>query len=147
MKYKCFYVDIDGTLANVEHRQHHVLTKPKNWKAFFADMKYDLPNGELVWLIKQLYAMGNKIVICTARGEEYMEETVNWLAKWNIPYDGLYMRKLGDQRADDIVKIELLDIMKKEGFEPTMAFEDRARVVKALREKGILVFHVAEGNF
>lgn len=26
--------DIDGTLADIAHRRHHVETKPKNWSAF-----------------------------------------------------------------------------------------------------------------
>ena len=30
----CIIVDIDGTLANVEHRVHHLLKSPKDWDSF-----------------------------------------------------------------------------------------------------------------
>ena len=30
--------DIDGTLADISQREHHVRKQPKNWKAFFAGM-------------------------------------------------------------------------------------------------------------
>ena len=33
---KVIVFDIDGTLANIEHRRAFVATKPKNWKAFTA---------------------------------------------------------------------------------------------------------------
>lgn len=36
----CF--DIDGTLANIEHRLDCVRTKPKNWKAFDAAIFVDI---------------------------------------------------------------------------------------------------------
>ena len=31
--------DIDGTLADVSERIHHVRKKPKNWNAFFQGME------------------------------------------------------------------------------------------------------------
>ncbi len=33
--------DIDGTLADVSERIHHVRKKPKNWDAFFKGMAQD----------------------------------------------------------------------------------------------------------
>jgi hydroxymethylpyrimidine pyrophosphatase-like HAD family hydrolase len=35
---KTIVCDIDGTVANIEHRRQYVATKPKNWKAFNAGM-------------------------------------------------------------------------------------------------------------
>lgn len=31
---KAIIVDLDGTLANCEHRRHFLETKPKDWKSF-----------------------------------------------------------------------------------------------------------------
>jgi hydroxymethylpyrimidine pyrophosphatase-like HAD family hydrolase len=36
----CF--DIDGTLANIEHRLDYVRSKPKNWKAFDSGIPNDV---------------------------------------------------------------------------------------------------------
>lgn len=30
--------DIDGTLANLDHRLRHILKEPKDWDAFYSDM-------------------------------------------------------------------------------------------------------------
>ena len=35
--------DIDGTLADLHHRLHHIKNGNKNWDAFFAEVKDDLP--------------------------------------------------------------------------------------------------------
>ena len=37
---KAVIVDIDGTISDVEHRRHHLMAKPKNWKAFNAAMQF-----------------------------------------------------------------------------------------------------------
>lgn len=57
------------------------------------------------------------------------------------------MRRAGDHRGDDIIKLELLTQIKADGFDPIMAFEDRSRVVRAWRSAGIPCAQVAEGDF
>ena len=47
---KVIVFDIDGTLANIEHRRSFVATKPKNWKAFNAGIVNDTPHEDLVEL-------------------------------------------------------------------------------------------------
>jgi len=32
--------DIDGTLADVEHRRHHLAQRPQRWDRFFAEALY-----------------------------------------------------------------------------------------------------------
>jgi hypothetical protein len=41
----------------------------------------------------------------------------------------------------------MLDKMRKEGFNPTMAFDDRQQVVDMWREKGLTVAQVDKGDF
>ena len=36
-------LDVDGVIADVRHRLHHVERKPKNWPAFVAAMDDDIP--------------------------------------------------------------------------------------------------------
>lgn len=140
--------DIDGTLASNDHRKHHLEKRPKDWDAFFADQHLD-PVNEDIREINFLFATASDrdIVICTGRGEEYREVTEAWLRVNNIAYDRLYMRKHGDRRGDDIVKLEMLAQMRADGFEPFMVFDDRNRVVNAWRSAGVRCLQVADGDF
>lgn len=142
------YCDIDGTLGDCSHRRHYVEgTGKKDWKHFFSEMINDPVYEDIKFLIQLLYQKGHRIVICTGRPADYRDLTEQWLAKHAIFYDALYMRPKGDYRADDIVKIELVDQMRLDGYDPKIAFDDRQRVVDALRVKGIRVLQVAPGDF
>ncbi len=75
------------------------------------------------------------------------EPTERWLREQCLPDKPLYMRKAGDYRDDNILKIELLQQVLADGYEPIMCFDDRNRVVKAFRDAGIPCAQVAEGDF
>ena len=57
------------------------------------------------------------------------------------------MRKTKDYRDDGVVKLELLEQIRKNGFNPVIAFEDRDRVVKVWRDAGLICAQVAPGDF
>jgi len=40
--------DVDGTLANCEHRMHWIRHRPKNWAAFNRAMPYDTPIQDMI---------------------------------------------------------------------------------------------------
>ena len=42
--------DIDGTLANVEHRRQFVASKPKNWAAWNAAMDRDTVHSDVKFI-------------------------------------------------------------------------------------------------
>lgn len=144
--------DLDGTLADLTHRRHFVATKPKNWKAFFAGVERDAVI-EPIAMVARFFAQANRVVICSGRPDDLRDKTESWLHenvwgshKW-LRHSGLYMRAAGDHRADDIVKEELLDRIISDGFRPQLAFDDRDRVVKMWRRRGIRCAQVDEGNF
>lgn len=140
--------DLDGTLANLDHRLSYVKHKPKNWKAFFAGVADDKPIDIIVRLFKQLDSTGkNRLIICSGRSASCRVETEFWLAEHDINYTALYMRDEGDFRADDIIKKELLDEIRADGFEPVLVFDDRQRVVDMWRENGLTCCQVAKGDF
>jgi len=89
------------------------------------------------------------IVFVSGRSDECRASTVAWLLRYipSVRPANLYMRRAGDHRPDDIVKREILDQMRADGWRPVMAFDDRTRVVKMWREAGIPCAQVAEGNF
>ena len=154
-------VDIDGTIANGEHREHLLKEKPKKWKEWAKSMELDTTHDDIIYLIKLLFDAGNRIILCTGRNEMDRQRTMDWLAKQGIlpigviaaanafsfAYDRLYMRDDHDHRPDSIVKIEKIEEMKIDGYNPVLAFDDRNRVVEAWREAGIRCLQVREGNF
>ena len=139
--------DVDGTIADVQHRRHLVQTKPSNWHAFRAAAAQDTPCVPVIKTLQALFAQGNRIVLCSGRVEDERDLTERWMLQHKVWYHKLYMRPNGDYRADDIVKSELLDQILADGFQPIMAFDDRQRVVDMWRRRGIVCAQVAEENF
>lgn len=141
----CF--DIDGTLANIEHRLDYVRSKPKNWKAFDAGIpndKVNLPVADVFWALRDRAT----IILASGRNERSRKLTIEWLKRNGFgSYAKLYMRKEDDYRNDSIVKDEIIDqIIEDYGQKPDMWFDDRPRVVKAVRDRGIFVFDVYQGE-
>lgn len=59
----------------------------------------------------------------------------------------LYMRKAQDRRPSHVIKGELLEQAREEGYDPQLVFEDRKDDTAMWRAKGILCCQVAEGNY
>ena len=145
---ECIICDIDGTIANLTHRMHWIKSKPKNYKAFFAGVFQDTPHHDIITLVNNLASVYKVPVIhCSGRPDSTREDTEKWLFHNVVYTDGLYMRKTGDFRADDIVKEELLDQILADGYKPILVFDDRDRVVQMWRKRGFRCLQVAEGNF
>ncbi|MDR3503022.1 MAG: HAD family acid phosphatase [Legionella sp.] len=141
-------VDLDGTLCDCSQRIHYIKSKPKNWKAFYAGVPNDSVLEKMHDLVFALAHVGHRIILCTGREEIHRETTEAWLESnvW-FDYEKLYMRSLKDYRPDSVVKIELLEQMRKDGYDPDMAIDDRQQVVDAFREAGLLVLQCAKGDF
>ena len=139
-------VDIDGTLADVTHRIHHVRGRgKKDWKRFFQAMHKDQPNQVVVDWVKNL-APDYEVIVVSGRPDDYREVTERWLAAQGIEYSVLHMRRTNDRRPDDIVKREILH---NQIGKDRVAFviDDRASVCRMWRAEGLRTFQVAEGNF
>jgi len=144
--------DLDGTLANCEHRVHYVRDKPKNWDMFYAGIRKDEINVPVLFVLDALLnrePVPFKIIFCSGRPDRCREDTVWWLREYcGFGSDDyiLLMRKDGDHRADYIVKQEILDQhIDKERV--MFVLDDRQQVVDMWRRNGLTCFQVAEGNF
>ena len=137
--------DIDGTLADISERVHHVRRKPKNWQAFNAGMAQDKAIQSMVKLCNMLYAAGIRIVLCSGRNERNRPETVEWLEKHGVNYHELLLRKDGDFRSDAVIKREVLQGMDKSKI--LFVVEDRSRVVEMWRAEGLVCLQPAPGDF
>ena len=137
--------DIDGTLADVSERIHHVRKKPKNWPAFFEGMAQDKAIHSMVRLCNILYSSGVKIILCSGRNEEHRAQTIEWLAGQGVNYHDLLLRRSNDRRSDTEVKRELLARLDKSKI--LFVVEDRSRVVEMWRSEGLVCLQCAPGEF
>lgn len=144
--------DIDGTLANLEHRRHYVREGKKDWKGFFGEMDNDTLREE-IWKQVDDTAMaareqGKKVYVflVSARPETYRKTTEAWLDRMGIKdYTALFMRREGDSRDDSIVKREILNAYFKDKSKIIKVFDDRPRVIRMWREEGLEVVDVGDG--
>ena len=139
--------DIDGTIANIDHRRVFVRNGKKDWKSFNNTMHLDEVYQDIHWLYNVIAATGVTMLFASGRGEEQRDVTEQWLADNGFVYTKLYMRPARDYRPDNIIKAEILEQMRADGFNPTMVFDDRDQVVAGWRQAGLRVMQVATGDF
>lgn len=142
-------VDIDGTLADCNHRRHHVADGNRNWPAFFAGMAEDpliQPVAKLVSLIAFSRREDINIILCSGRPEDYRQVTEEWLNRHGVAFDELYMRPAGDTRIDHVVKEELLERIISDGYEPFLVIDDRPSVVAMWRRRGLVCLQADPGQ-
>lgn len=104
---KAIIVDIDGTLANIDHRLRFIKGEKKDWDGFFGNVMDDGINdwcNNLMWYY--LHA-SYRIILVTGRPSGLEQATRDWLHAYGVDYHGLHMRKDGDRRDDSIVKREI----------------------------------------
>lgn len=141
--------DVDGTVADNHHRIDYVRTTPKDWAKYDAGIPDDTAIWPMAETFRALRSAGNDIIFVTGRSERSRKATVEWLDDNDLhnSLSKIYMRPDGDYRPDDIVKCELLDqIIKEYGFKPDIWFDDRPRVVRAIRARGVFVVDVYQGT-
>ncbi|MDT7545595.1 MAG: hypothetical protein QOE99_1705 [Actinomycetota bacterium] len=99
--------DVDGVLADVRHRLHHLENRPKNWGAFFRDAVNDPPLAEGIALCQES-AKDCEVVYVTGRPEHCRRDTLDWFARHDLPEGRLSMRSDGDRRPARMAKPQLL---------------------------------------
>lgn len=148
-----YICDLDGTLANCNHRLHHVQNGKKDWDKFFAGIPEDTIYKDVSGVLEALedpLAMRDPyrpvIIFVTARPEEYRPSTQRWLDLhfWNNRL--LVMRKSGDYRPDYIIKEEILKELQQH-YEILGVFDDRPSVCEMWRRNGLTVFQVHSENW
>ncbi len=127
-------VDLDGVLADVRHRLHHVQTAPKDWDSFFAAAPDDplLEQGhETVSRLAEVF----DIVYLSGRPERCREDTLAWLEQHALPHGELLLRRQGDRRPARLVKVEALDRLSA-GRSIAVLVDDDPLVLDAARTAG-----------
>jgi uncharacterized HAD superfamily protein len=145
LKTVCIF-DIDGTLANCDHRLHYVQNKPKNWEAFYSECMDDLVIPPVAEMLK-LFSENNLIYIVTGRPERNRELTEAWLKRHEIHFNKLIMRGDRDFRKSPDYKSAVCDSIERDGYKIGFAIEDRLDCVEMFIKRGLFCFNVSNGAF
>lgn len=138
-KPRAFIVDIDGTIARLSDdnpRSHYDYTR----------VIEDEPNWDVMNVIHAL-SQEHMIILMSGRDSVCRQSTEQWLWQFGFEYEALFMRAEGDDRRDDVVKLELFNENVRDNYNVKGAFDDRDRVVKLWRSLGIRTYQVDYGDF
>ena len=125
--------DIDGVVADVRHRLHHLERRPKDWHGFFAAAADDpgLDEG----INRVLATVGRRDVLwLTGRPSSLREVTRRWLADHGLPVTELIMRPARDFRPAPVLKVAELNKLRPRQVE--LFVDDDERVIAAAAEAG-----------
>ena len=135
-------LDLDGTLCLPNGRD------PFDWNEAINDLVNMPVHNVIVSMLRDRH----RVIIVTGRAEADRKVTEHWLRQ-NTQFINrlrekrIYMRATDDKRPSNIVKAELLKLVKKDNYFPQLAFEDRAQDAKMYRDNGLTVAHVDVGDF
>jgi len=154
--------DIDGTLADIEHRRIFVTGKKKDFNAFNNAMSEDVINVPIVKLHTMCHNAGYQILYCTGRMEEHRALTIEFLKMVHeesgiieretlCPFSPQLIMRPDERRSDPDWEVkqdmlhEILKTLDKKNILFTV--DDRQKVVDMWRANGLTCLQVAEGNF
>ncbi len=129
--------DVDGVLADVRHRLHHVARRPKDWDAFFAAAVDDPPLAEGLALARAS-AEDCDVVYVTGRPERCRADTLAWFRRHGLPEGELAMRAERDHRPARLAKPGLLRRLAA-GRPVAVVVDDDQKVCDAYEAAGFRV--------
>lgn len=129
--------DMDGTLCDVRPVRHYVTGDDRNFDKFHKASLFCHINFDVECAVWDAQAKGQSVLIVTARDARYERVTRDWLRKYDVRFDRLYMRGWGDTRRDSVVKEEILAAIRSDGFDPVLAVDDNPAVIEVWERNGI----------
>ena len=148
IKKQTIIFDVDGTIADVEHRRHFVSQKPADWKSFRNSTVFDTPVQWVCDIAKRFIAQGDNVAFFSARNESERSITEKQISEWiGEGHQGLFLSPDGGFRRDDEFKSDLADKFEEVGGKIDIVFDDRNQVVDMWRARGTTVVQVADGDF
>ena len=130
-------VDLDGTLCLNE-------TGMSPYDS--AHYPLDTPNRPVQYVLEGLLRQQFTILALTGRDAQHRNSTQDWLNK-HLPVHELHMRKAGDRRRDDVVKAEMFNEHVRGRYNFALMLDDRDRLVRMWRARGIQCFQTNWGSF
>jgi hypothetical protein len=138
-------IDIDNTLC-ISNERFTLATKPNgkiDWDIAHKEelIKNDKPNYPMIDLAKKYKKDGFQIIVLTGRPESVKNVTDEWLKKYGVDYDKLYMRNW----ENNFLKAP---IYKKKIYETEIkndvfcAYDDEEEIIQMWNSLGITAFKV-----
>lgn len=127
-------VDLDGVLADVRHRLHHVTSRPKDWRAFFGAAPDDPVLDEGRRVVEALAGV-HDVVYLSGRPEFCRDDTVAWLERHALPAAPMHLRPWGDRRPGRDFKVDTLRRLARDR-EIAVLVDDDPLVCDAARAAG-----------
>ena len=150
--------DLDGTIADVRHRMHHIKPNPSHDPVTGKRVprRYDLFHAAcgqdgVIHPVAQIYEdfVRNPdvtVIVLSGRDHSEYDKTVYWFQTRGLLLPDELILKQGDQMVPDTEqKARIADELEaKYGRKISMVFDDRDRVVKMWKERGTFVFNVEQ---
>jgi hypothetical protein len=127
-------VDVDGVLADVRHRLHHLDRRPKDWEAFHRRAPADPPLAVGIDAARRL-AEVYEVVYLSGRPERCRADTEAWFARHDVPAGELRLRPGRDYRPSKDYKVAVLRELEQRGSVAVLVDDDPA-VLDAARAAG-----------
>lgn len=138
--------DLDGVLSDAAGRQHYLKRPRPDWEAFFSASADDPLVAEVAVLLG-LLATDMAVVLLTARPARIGAVTIAWLARHELRWDLLVMRRDGDFRPAPTFKQEAVRQICAKGLELKLCFEDDVRNVEMFRAEGLPALYIHSGYY
>lgn len=133
--------DIDGTIADIEHRRHFVQVpegEKKDWKGFFGAMDKDAVRKDVQKILIDKYNEGKTIIFMSARPDNYKDVTLKWLEDNHLTFAyTVIMRQASDKRPDTDVKRDMINAHFPDKGVIDAIIDDRPSVLRLWHEMGI----------
>jgi HAD superfamily, subfamily IIIB (Acid phosphatase) len=131
-------VDIDGVLADVRHRLHHVTGGRRDWDRFFAAAGDDPAHPEGLAVVATL-AADHDVVFVTGRPARLRAVTEGWLVDHGLAGHELLMRADDDRRSAARFKLQAIEALRRDRS-VDIVVDDDADVLVAVAALGIATY-------
>ena len=144
IKIRAAIFDLDGTLANIDHRLHYIKGEKKDWDGFYREVPLDSVNKWCHDLMDMLSSTGIRPVLITARkgSSKIKQQTSDWFWKYTsigtIRREHTYwVREADDYRPDTELKEKCLVEKILPNYDILFAVDDRESIAQVYRRHGI----------
>ena len=137
LKMKTIVIDLDGTLANIDHRLPFIKRESPDWDSFYSACDGDKVNEWCKILMENLNVSDIFITIVSGRRKAEENKTKEWLMDNSVSYDSLnLLREDGDFTPDTELKKKWLHEYGHENI--LFVVDDRQKVVDMWRKEGVV---------
>jgi len=142
-------LDLDGVIADAEHRQRFLHQEEPDWEGFYAGVASDgvLDAGRA---LAASIAQDLPVLVLTGRIDEVAAVTQRWLEDNGIRWDMLICRPAHEdddfRHAVDYKRDEISQL-RTYGYEPRLAVDDNRKIVAMYEETGIPSLYVPSGYY